>query len=54
MLIPGFVFVGWVFCSLVSVSSMTVCCLFSWPAQLLCSQRIATGIEGGREVRGGL
>ena len=51
------------FCSLVSVSSldfqrvMVVCCLLSWPAQLVCSRGMAAGVEtrilgevGGRKV----
>ena len=52
MTISRFIFVGWVFCSLVSVSSvlsesvMAVCCLFSCPAQVVCSQKMATGVGG--------
>lgn len=55
MLIPGFVFVGWVLCSLVSVSSpdfQRVCCLFYLPAQVVSSWGMLAGI-GGCE-RGGL
>lgn len=38
---------------------MALCCLFYWPAQLVCSQQILAGVGccdavmGGREVRRG-
>lgn len=56
MLTFGFVFVGWVFGSSVSVSFqsvLAVCCLFQWPAQLVYSWGMLAVLEaGGRKARG--
>lgn len=52
LLMSTFVFVGWMFCFLVSVSSldsqseMAVSCLFYWFALLVWSQGMPAGVAG--------
>lgn len=52
MVISGFVFAGWISFPWVSISYLdfgsvvAVCCLFSWPVPLECSQGISTGVGG--------
>jgi hypothetical protein len=60
VLISGFVawvflFLGFCFLSVVLESMKAVCCLISWPAQLVCSQEIPArkdpGMTWGRKVK---
>lgn len=53
-------FIGFCFLSGFSESLMAVCCLFYWPAQLMCSQGMPAGaggwdtvMNGGRETKRG-
>lgn len=58
MLISGFDFIGCVFCVLVFASSlgfsesvMSVCYLFYWSAQLVCSKGMTAGVGGWDSAR---
>jgi len=59
VLISGFVFVEWMFCSLVSIFSvdlqrkLAVCCLFYSTAQLVCSLGMLAGAGGWRKGKPG-
>lgn len=53
------VYIEWVLCSLVVISSLNfqvvlpACCLFYLPAYLVCSQGVLSGVEGlGEEAMG--
>jgi hypothetical protein len=46
VLTSRFIFVGWVFCSLVSVSKNIMAVNFPWIVQLMYSQGMSDGVRG--------